>query len=117
MAYRVREQFRLGSVSVYWPSSCCVVPRDTGPLYSEGPEPTTRVVGSGPSLYSGPVSLGTTQQDDGQYTLTDPSRNCSRTLYAMNASGSTPFFDNNNQWSEPTDNPRHKGAVDAHYGM
>ncbi len=83
------------------------------------PPPPPSGSGTGNSLYSGQVSLSTTQNSNGTFTLTDSTRGNSRTLDANNTSSvpGSAITDNNNTWGEATDSSRQRAAIDAHYGM
>src|SRR5262249_31321158 len=81
------------------------------------PPPPPTGEGTGKSLYSGTVPMATKRNADGTYTLSDDSRNGSRTLDLRGgSSGAVAINDNNNTWGATGDPANQKAAIDAHYG-
>ncbi len=74
------------------------------------------VEGTGASVYSGSVTIDTTQSG-GSYTLTDPSHGNGRTC-DMNQGSSTcsNMTDADNAWGNGATSNRQSAAVDAHFG-
>nr|WP_225809563.1 M4 family metallopeptidase [Streptomyces spinosus] len=70
----------------------------------------------GNSLYSGQVTIGSTRQDDGTYTLTDPLRGGHRTLDSSVTSSGVPFTSDVDVWGDGTAANPQTAAVDAAYG-
>ncbi|AGL17216.1 M4 family metallopeptidase [Actinoplanes sp. N902-109] len=74
------------------------------------------VDGTGNSIYSGPVTIGTTRSTTG-YTLVDPDRGNGRTCDLNNGTSTcTTFTDADNVWGTGTTADRASAAVDAHFG-
>jgi Zn-dependent metalloprotease len=73
------------------------------------------VVGTGISLYSGTVSIQTTPNDDGSFTMNDPVHSDSQVFDAQDGnSNGTEFRGFDNVWG---DQSRETAAVDAHFGV
>ncbi|MCP3784983.1 M4 family metallopeptidase [Micromonospora sp. A3M-1-15] len=70
----------------------------------------------GNGLYSGPVTIGSTRQDDGTYALIDPERGGHRTLDASVKSSGVLFIDSDDVWGDGTAANPQTAAVDAAYG-
>jgi|GEM_PF-928740 len=97
-----------------------ISPKATQPPTEPPKPPVPGGTADDTSLYSGKVDLKTKQGSDGTFTLEDNTRGKGISTYdAKNqeeASGTTPFKDDNNVWGEGTDPKRNQAAVDAHYG-
>ena len=88
------------------------------PLMAERPpEPTITTIGTGRSLYSGTVGIGT-EQSNGTYYLIDYSRGGLYTIDMQNRrfSQGVWFVDADNIWGNSTTSDRASAAVDAHFG-
>jgi Zn-dependent metalloprotease len=74
------------------------------------------VDGTGNSLYSGPVTVGTTLSGSA-YSLIDPDRGNGRTCDLNNGTSTcTTFTDADNVWGTGTTADRASAAIDAHFG-
>ncbi len=74
------------------------------------------VDGTGNSIYSGPVTIGTTATATG-FSLVDPDRGDGRTCDLNNGSSTcTTFTDADNVWGNGTNSDRASAAADAHFG-
>ncbi|PRY18926.1 M4 family metallopeptidase [Pseudosporangium ferrugineum] len=74
------------------------------------------VEGTGNSIYSGAVSVDTTQTATG-FTLVDPDRGNGRTCDLNNGTSTcTTFSDADNVWGTGANSDRASAAVDAHFG-
>ncbi|MFJ6198712.1 M4 family metallopeptidase [Micromonospora sp. NPDC092111] len=74
------------------------------------------VVGTGNSVYAGPVVVDTTQSGS-TYSLVDPTRGSGRTCDMNNGTSTcTTFTDADNVWGNGTVSDRQSAAVDAHFG-
>ncbi|HYI00769.1 M4 family metallopeptidase [Hyalangium sp.] len=80
---------------------------------------TAAATGSGRSLYSGTVSIGTNTITSGGYELRDVTRG--NGFYTANlngaTSGTTTFKDADNTWGSGTTSDPASAGVDAHYGQ
>jgi len=75
------------------------------------------VTGSGTGVYSGTVSLSTTQASTSSYNLTDPTHGSGTTCDMNNGTSTcTLFTDANNVWGTGSTSSDQSAAVDAHYG-
>jgi len=75
------------------------------------------VTGSGTGVYSGTVSLSTTQASTSSYNLTDPTHGNGTTCDMNNGTTTcTLFTDANNVWGTGSTSSDQSAAVDAHYG-
>ncbi|SEU35919.1 M4 family metallopeptidase [Stigmatella erecta] len=74
---------------------------------------TAAATGSGKSLYSGTVSIGTNSVSGG-YELRDPSRGG---FYTVNYTTNAVFKDTDNVWGNGTTSDTATAGVDAHYGQ
>ncbi|GII84369.1 peptidase M28 [Sphaerisporangium siamense] len=77
----------------------------------------SEVDGTGNSLYSGTVTISTTQSGS-SYSMVDPDHGNGRTCDMNNSTGGscTTFTDADNTWGTGTNASRQSAAVDAHYG-
>jgi Zn-dependent metalloprotease/subtilisin-like proprotein convertase family protein len=74
------------------------------------------VAGTGNSIYSGSVSVDTTQQGN-SFQMIDPSHGNGRTCDMNNGTTTcTTFTDTDNVWGNGTNTDRASAAADAHYG-
>ncbi|MEU1887925.1 M4 family metallopeptidase [Micromonospora sp. WMMD987] len=74
------------------------------------------VVGTGNSIYAGPVSIDTTQSG-ATYSMIDPTRGNGRTCDMNNGTSTcTTFTDADNVWGTGAASNRQSAAVDAHFG-
>ncbi|MFI6717887.1 M4 family metallopeptidase [Kribbella sp. NPDC050470] len=83
----------------------------TGAVLAQSDEIKT---GTGNSLYSGTVSIGTS----GSYSMTDPSRggNWTTDLNGATSGNGTTFTDPDDTWGNGATSNRQTAGVDAHYG-
>ncbi|MEU3980493.1 M4 family metallopeptidase [Streptomyces sp. NPDC026672] len=76
--------------------------------------------GTGESQYSGEVTVGTTREQDGTYSLTDAERGGHKT-YNLNRTTipgrGTLFTDPDDHWGDGTVDDDQTAAVDVHYGV
>jgi Zn-dependent metalloprotease/subtilisin-like proprotein convertase family protein len=87
----------------------------TGTLVGSFDEIET-VNGTGNSIYSGTVTIDTTQSGN-SFTMTDPSHGNGRTCDMNNTTTTcTDFTDADNVWGNGTQSDRQSAAVDAHLG-
>lgn len=73
--------------------------------------------GTGNSIYSGTVTVDTTQSGS-SFTMVDPSHGNGRTCDMNNSTGGscTTFSDSDNTWGNGSPSNEQSAAVDAHYG-
>ncbi|GGR37934.1 M4 family metallopeptidase [Streptomyces netropsis] len=94
--------------------------RTVGPAKSASafPAPAT---GTGASLFSGSVRLGTTQTGKNSFLLKDPAHGNTQVRDAGNKtpsfSGGKAFTNTTNRWGDGTNGDRATAAVDAQYGI
>jgi Zn-dependent metalloprotease len=92
-----------------------VVDASTGAVLDKT-DKVKHVEGTGASVYSGSVTIDTTQSG-GSYTLTDPSHGNGRTCDMNNGSSTcSTMTDADNAWGNGSPSNRQSAAVDAHFG-
>jgi Zn-dependent metalloprotease len=114
LAYKVNLQ---GFKADQTPSNLDVIIDANTGAYIDKHDQVEQVAGTGKSIYSGTVTVDTTQSGS-TYQLKDPVRGNGYTcdLNGGTSTCSTPMTDADNVWGNGTTSDRASAAIDAHYG-